>query len=104
MPANVIIYRPSKNAMQSGMAGTHRWIMRFEKSHPKFIEPMMGWVGSCDTTQQLRMYFKSREDAIAYAKRKGFNYSVTPPHERKIRPKSYAANFACHKIQYNDPL
>ncbi len=37
--------------------------------------------------------FDSREEAIAYARKNGYMYSVEAPRERKVRPKAYADNF-----------
>lgn len=89
----VRIYRPTKTAMQSGRAKTRRWLLEFELGSPKFIEPLMGWVGSADTRRQLRLWFDSREEAVAYAERNDLSYRVEEAHERRITPKNYADNF-----------
>jgi hypothetical protein len=54
---------------------------------------LIGWIGSDDTEQQLRLLFPSREAALAYVRRQGLEYRVDEPHERIVRPKSYADNF-----------
>ena len=92
MPA-VRIYRPAKSATQSGRAKTHRWVLEYEMSAPKVTDPLMGWIGSADTRRQVRLTFASREDAVAYAERNGLAFTVEAPHERRVRPKSYADNF-----------
>jgi len=56
-------------------------------------DALIGWVGSGDTEQQLVMRFPTKEAAIAYAKREGLDFTVDDPHERRIKPKSYAENF-----------
>lgn len=89
----VHIYRPSRSAMQSGDANTRFWILEFEPASPPFIEPLMGWTGSADTLQQVRLKFPSLERAVAFAERQGWRYRVSKPHNRKVRPKSYAAQF-----------
>jgi NADH dehydrogenase (ubiquinone) Fe-S protein 4 len=38
----VRIYRPSKNAMQSGTDNTHRWEIEFE-TRERWENPLMGW-------------------------------------------------------------
>ena len=53
----------------------------------------MGWTGSDDTTQQVKLSFATKQQAIAYAKRKGLAYVVEEPQSRPTRPKSYADNF-----------
>ncbi len=85
--------------MQSGRAKTKLWRMEFDELAPKFVEPLMGWVGQRDTTQQLKLDFDSREEALAYAEKKGYSVRVIEPHARVIRPKSYADNFKFDKIK-----
>ncbi|MGB3147417.1 MAG: ETC complex I subunit [Paracoccaceae bacterium] len=90
------IYQPARNAMQSGTAKTHHWILEFAADAPREIDPLMGWTGSGDTQAQVRLRFDSRDEAEAYAKAKGIDYLVTEPHPRKptIRPRGYGENFA----------
>lgn len=96
----VTIYRPAKTAMQSGRGGRMRqWTMEFDTGSHKFIEPLMGWVGSADTRRQVRLRFDSKEAAIAYAERNGFDYRIHEPNTRDIRPKSYADNFPFRRAE-----
>jgi hypothetical protein len=71
-----LIYRPAKSAMTSGRAGTHRWILEFEPQSPPFVEPLMGWTGSTDPLAHMQLTFPSREAAVAFAKRQGWDYKV----------------------------
>ena len=57
----------------------------------------MGWVAAADTSQQIRLTFESEAEAVAYAERKGIDYLVLKPRERKIQRKSYADNFAVNR-------
>ena len=59
----------------------------------RFIEPIMGWTGSDDTKQQLKLRFASKEEAVAYATKRGFEVDVEEPNLPAIKPKSYADNF-----------
>lgn len=87
------IYKPARNAMQSGKARTKDWVLEFEPDSPRGIEPLMGWTSSSDTKQQLRLTFDTKEQAIAYAERNGMPYQLfEPPPPRTVR-KSYADNF-----------
>ncbi len=88
----VKIYQPAKTAMQSGRGGTRRWVIEFEPG-ARLPESLMGWTSSADTRAQVRLRFESKEEVIAFAKKKGLMYSVQEPHQRKIRPKAYADNF-----------
>ena len=94
----VRIYQPPKTAMQSGQAGTKRWLLEFEPEAPRRVEPLMGWTSSSDTKSQLRLWFDTAEEAIAYAKGRGLMYSVEQPREHKIRPKAYADNFSSSRL------
>jgi hypothetical protein len=89
----VKIYRPAKNAMQSGKAQTREWLLEFEPETPRFHDPVMGWVGSSDMKQELKMFFPTKEKAIAYALKEGLDFKVIEPQKPKIIIKSYADNF-----------
>jgi hypothetical protein len=93
------IYKPTRNAMQSGEANTRHWALEFMSSDPLFVEPLMGWTGQTDTIRQIQLYFESKEEAIAYAKGKGIDFEVTEPKSRTIKPKSYAANFSFKQVE-----
>ena len=89
----VRIYRPSKTAMQSGRAGTRRWVLEFEPDAPRRVEPLMGWTSCADTKGQVRLRFETKNEAVAYARKHGLMYVIDEPHERTPKPKAYADNF-----------
>ena len=99
MTTSVRIYRPTKTAMQSGLRNTQRWLMDFEPGDAQIPDGLMGWAGSHDTTRQLRMWFETKEEAVAFAKKKGFEYRVIEPQVRPQRPRAYADNFAFNRIR-----
>ena len=90
----VRIYKLPKTAMQSGRHNTRRWVVEYEPQESRRVEPLMGWISSGDTRQQLRLWFESEEEAVAYAQKEGLMYTVEKPREREIKPKAYADNFA----------
>ena len=94
----VRIYQPSKTAMQSGQAGTTRWLLEFEPGVARRVEPLMGWTSSFDTKSQLRLWFETAEEAVAYAKSRGLMYAVEQPRQLKVRPKAYADNFSSSRL------
>ena len=98
LPPKACIYRPVKTAMQSGMRKTRRWVLEFTPLGSRYSDDLMGWTGSRDTTQQLRLSFPTLDAAKAYAEQQGIAYEVKPPHERVTGPKSYAENFAFDKV------
>lgn len=89
----VRIYRPAKSAMQSGQAKTTDWVLEPEPASPQKIDPLMGWVGGADTDAQLRLRFASKQAALDYASRMGYEAMVSEPHERRPIIKNYADNF-----------
>lgn len=97
----VRIYRPAKTAMQSGKANSQAWVLEYEPAAPKKADALMGWLGSNDTTQQIRLKFATKEEAVAYATRKGLNFQVTEPATKKPVPaKNYADNFRFDKLEF----
>ena len=87
------IYRPSRNAMQSGKGKTKQWVLIHEPATPRAIDPLMGYTSSTETTQQVRLAFDTLEDAEAYCQRNGIAYWVQPDHEPKVQRASYPDNF-----------
>jgi len=90
------IYRPAKNAMQSGRANNKAWVLEFEPKSAKIIDPLMGWTGSTDTDGQVRLRFSDQQAAVRYAEKYGIRYHVIAPQERTLKRKSYADNFKYH--------
>lgn len=93
------IYRPPRNAMQSGTAGTRQWVLEFVPSSPSRPDPLMGWIGSADTQPQVRLHFDTREEAVAYAEREHLPYELELPAPHRVKPKAYADNFRYGRIE-----
>ncbi len=87
------IYRPAKTAMQSGKAGTHRWVLEYAPESRRTPDPLMGWSSADDTLNEVRLRFATREEAIEFAQKEGIDYAVAPPRDARFRAKSYADNF-----------
>ena len=88
------IYRPARNAMQSGTAKSQEWMLEFESTTPRTVDPLMGWIGNADTNTQVRLTFETREEAIAFAQRNGIPFQVAEPREAKRVITAYADNFS----------
>jgi hypothetical protein len=87
------IYQPAKPAPQSGRLKTKSWIVEHEPGARQEPDPLIGWVGSGDTESQVILRFPTKEAAIAYCQKNGLTYTISEPHARVVRPKSYAENF-----------
>jgi hypothetical protein len=93
------IFKPPKNAMQSGWANTNEWVLEFIPTSPRRPDPLMGWIGSGDTQAQVRLFFATQEEAVAFAQRNGLEYDLEVPLERRVKPKAYADNFRYGRLE-----
>ena len=77
------IYRPAKNAMQSGKAKTKDWVLEFEPASARRSDPLMGWTLTNDMNGQIRLSFETSDEAVAYAQAHGIAFQITglPPGE-----------------------
>jgi hypothetical protein len=87
------IYRPAKNAMQSGRARTKLWQLDYEPQTARTIDPLMGWTSSDDMCQQVTLEFDTAEEAVAYCEAQGIPYQLFEPHVPTPKPKAYSDNF-----------
>ncbi|KAF5568107.1 NADH:ubiquinone oxidoreductase 21kD subunit [Fusarium musae] len=91
----VRIYQEAKPATQSGDWRGRRWRMDWDilpKGH-RWENPLIGWQSSGDFMQGTHINFSSKEDAIHFAEKQGYEYFVQEPNSRKFAPKAYANNF-----------
>jgi hypothetical protein len=89
------IYKPTKPASQSGTWHGPAWRMDWDplpKGH-RWENPLIGWQSTADFMQGERLGFSSKEDAIRFAEKQGYEYFVQEPNVRKFVPKAYANNF-----------
>jgi len=94
-PPENSIFKPTKPATQSGDNKGRVWRMDWDvqgKGH-RWENQLMGWQSSADAMQGTHLNFKSKEDAIAFAEKQGYEYYVQEPNVRHFTPKAYANNF-----------
>ncbi len=87
------IFRKTKSAMQSGRAGTDRWVLEYEPAEAKRADPLMGWAGSGDTRGQVTLTFADLAAAQAYCAKHGIAATIIPAPERTLKLQAYADNF-----------
>lgn len=92
------IYRPARTAMQSGTAKTERWLLEYEPEARRTREPLMGWTSSSDMRSQIRLWFDTEAEAIAYATKHGIPYAVEQPKVAARRTMAYSDNFRFDRI------
>ena len=82
-----------RKTTQSGKANAGRWLLEFERSEAMRADPLTGWAGSSDTNPQVRITFDSKDEAIAYAERRGLQYHLVPAPPVTLKIQAYADNF-----------
>ena len=87
------IYKPTKNAMQSGRGKGSAWVLEYDSRANRKPEALMGWTSAEDTLSQVKLSFDELEDATAYAEKNDIAYIVMEPQERKVKPRNYGDNF-----------
>ena len=88
------IYRPAKNAMQSGKAKTKDWLLEFAPEDARAADPLMGWTQTRDMDGQIRLSFDTSDEAVAYAEANGIPFQLFDAKPAKRIIKAYADNFA----------
>ncbi|KAK8745955.1 hypothetical protein OTU49_017200 [Cherax quadricarinatus] len=92
----VLIKKPSKNTMQSGTSNIHKWYITFDQRE-RWENPLMGWASTADPLSNTVVDFSSREAAIAFCEKNGWQWSTEEPPVKPPRVKNYGANFAWNK-------
>lgn len=92
------IYFPARSAAQSGQAKYDKWVLEYEPEAARSIEPLMGWTSSTDMKAQVKLWFDTKDEAVAYARRNGVPYRVEEPKPFARKTLSYSDNFAPNRI------
>ena len=87
------IIQEQRRTTQSGKAKDGQWTLEFERVEPLRADPLTGWAGSGDTNTQVRLTFDSKDEAVAYATRKGFDIHLVPAAPVALKLQAYADNF-----------
>ena len=87
------IIEEQRKTTQSGKAKTGRWTLEFEREEAQRPDPLTGWSGSGDTNTQIRLGFDNKDEAIAYATKKGFEIHLVPAATVPLKLQAYADNF-----------
>jgi hypothetical protein len=82
-----------RRTTQSGRANTGIWLLELERREPQHPDPLTGWNGSGDTNVQVRLTFRTRDEAIAYAERHNIPYHIVPATPVRLKIQAYADNF-----------
>ncbi len=55
-------------ALQSGLGKTKKWLAEYISDVDNVKDSLMGWNSSLDTQNQIKIFFETKEQAIAWAK------------------------------------
>ena len=97
--ALVRIFKKETTLTQSGRAHTDVWVAEFAVELLKLSDGSMQWKNTTNTNRQLTLYFDTQEKAENWAKDNDYDYRVLKKHDRKIKPKAYADNFAHNRVE-----
>ena len=87
------LYKMPQSTMQSGLAGSKSWILKFDPRDHQFVESIMQWTGSMDTQSQVTIKFKSLAAAQQFIAHHNISVRVMTDNHRHIIPKNYSDNF-----------
>ncbi|KAK3601441.1 hypothetical protein CHS0354_033567 [Potamilus streckersoni] len=87
---------PARNAMQSGSFNSRYWRIEFE-TRERWENPLMGWTSSADPLSNMAVNFSSKEAAIEFCEKNGWEYYVEEYKAPSSKKKSYGANFSWNK-------
>ena len=88
-----IIYKATKNVMQSGQGKNETWLLEYDEAIVRAPEALNGWTSASNATGQIQLKFNTLEQAQAFAKEQGLETIVKPSSTRKVRPRNYSDNF-----------
>ncbi|KAI0822218.1 ETC complex I subunit conserved region-domain-containing protein [Trametes gibbosa] len=91
----VRIFQPTRSTTQSGTGKSNRWRIDWDilPGGGRWENPLMGWASSADYMQGTRLSFRTKEDAIHFAEKQGWDYYIGPTEINRIPPKNYSENF-----------
>src|SRR5260370_12040736 len=93
------IHRPAKTAMQSGRAQTRKWLLEYEPASRRDPDPLMGWSSAQDTLNEVQLRFDTLDEALAFAKKHGLEYTLIPAPAPTPKHKTYADNFPYDRVR-----
>ncbi|KAM7507213.1 hypothetical protein LguiA_017666 [Lonicera macranthoides] len=91
----VVIFSPARSATQQGSGKLGKWKINFVSTQ-KWENPLMGWTSTGDPYAHVgdsAMGFDSEQDAIGFAERHGWDYTVKKRQTPLLKVRAYADNF-----------
>jgi hypothetical protein len=89
----VKIYQPTQTPTQSGQKNQSWLLVPNLEERTQSNDNLMGWTSSNNTLSQLKLKFKTADEAAKYAHQQGWDYQIIEPNTSQVIKKSYADNF-----------
>lgn len=70
---------------QAGRQRARAWVLEFEPSGSRWIEPLMGWTATADPFAQIRLTVPTLAAAVHYAERSGLAFTVQEPAPDRLK-------------------
>ena len=84
--------------MQSGRGQARKWVLEYEPASRRDPDPLMGWSSARDTLNEVQLHFETLDEALAYAQKRGLDYTLIEPQQHTPKAKSYADNFRYDRV------
>lgn len=65
-----LIFQPAKSAMQSGLFNTNKWCLSNCEMQESYLSSKFCWNGSSNPEKQIKIFFKTLDEAKNLLKRK----------------------------------
>ena len=92
------IHCPAKSAMQSGAGNSKRWLLEYEPAVKREVSPLMAYTSSTDMKAQVKLWFDTADEAVAYAVKYGIAYRLEEPQKATRKVNIYSDNFKFNRI------
>ncbi|GAA5874489.1 hypothetical protein JCM8547_007375 [Rhodosporidiobolus lusitaniae] len=91
----VRIFRPAPPPTSSAKATSHHWRVDWDtlQGAGRWENPLMGWASSADYMQGTHLKFNSKDDAVHFCEKQGWEFYVQEPNVQKYKPKLYSTNY-----------
>ena len=93
-----LIYKNKKSPTQSAYKRDNYWLLENTSCSNYSEDNLTGWKGE-ELSNKVRLKFKTKEEAVYYAKKHMLNFDIEEEAVKNTKEKSYADNFKYKRIR-----